>query len=565
MHWVNWVVIVAYLAYVVGDGLRRARGVTDIEGYFLANRAMPWWAVGLTVMATQLSAITLIGTTGQGAQDGMRFIQFYFGLPVALVILGVTIVPFLHRAKVYTAYEFLERRFGPGTRSLTAFLFLCSRGLACGTVISAPAVVMSAVLGWPMLWSVAIIGLPTVLYVVIGGAQAVTWADVKQMFVIIAGLIAVIVVLLTKIPVSPNAALEIAGAAGRMRVFDFSFTLTETYTFWSGIIGGTFLMLSYFGTDQSQVQRYLTAKTVDEARSSHLMSAYWKIPLQALILLVGVLVFVYYLFVAPPLFWNPTHARAVQTADSSGYVQLEREASAAWVLRANMATELARGSSGEPAADALARAQFKTADSAYNALRADGLARAAAATGLPARDANYIIPQFVLTQLPIGLTGLFIAAVLAAAMSTIAGELSALSTSTVVDFYRRWYKREESDAHYLKVSRVATALWGLAACVVAIYAASLGSLIEVVNRFGSFFYGSILGVFILAMIARANATGAFSGLVIGMLTVGAVSFGAPSVSFLWHNVIGAVAVVLSGLAISEFTRGSARPSVSPNT
>jgi len=565
MHWVNWVVIVVYLAYVVGDGLRRARGVTDIEGYFLANRAMPWWAVGLTVMATQLSAITLIGTTGQGAQDGMRFIQFYFGLPVALVILGVTIVPFLHRAKVYTAYEFLERRFGPGTRSLTAFLFLCSRGLACGTVISAPAVVMSAVLGWPMLWSVAIIGLPTVLYVVIGGAQAVTWADVKQMFVIIAGLIAVIVVLLTKIPVSPDAALEIAGAAGRMRVFDFSFTLTETYTFWSGIIGGTFLMLSYFGTDQSQVQRYLTAKSVDEARSSHLMSAYWKIPLQALILLVGVLVFVYYLFVAPPLFWNPTHARAVQAADPSGYVQLEREANAAWVLRANKATELAGGPSGEPAADALVRAQFRTADSAYNALRADGLAKAAAATGLPARDANYIIPQFVLTQLPIGLTGLFIAAVLAAAMSTIAGELSALSTSTVVDFYRRWYKREESDAHYLKVSRAATALWGLAACVVAIYAASLGSLIEVVNRFGSFFYGSILGVFILAMTARANATGAFSGLVIGMLSVGAVSFGAPSVSFLWHNVIGAVAVVVSGLAISEFTRGSTPPSVSPKT
>ncbi len=565
MHWVNWVVIIAYLAYVVGDGLRRARGVTDIEGYFLANRAMPWWAVGLTVMATQLSAITLIGTTGQGAQDGMRFIQFYFGLPVALVILGVTIVPFLHKAKVYTAYEFLERRFGPGTRSLTAFLFLCSRGLACGTVISAPAVVMSAVLGWPMLWSVAIIGLPTVLYVVIGGAQAVTWADVKQMFVIIAGLIAVIVVLLTKIPVSPDAALEIAGAAGRMRVFDFSFTLTETYTFWSGIIGGTFLMLSYFGTDQSQVQRYLTAKSVDEARSSHLMSAYWKIPLQALILLVGVLVFVYYLFVAPPLFWNPTHARAVQAADPNGYVQLEREANAAWVLRANMATELARGSSGVPETDALARAQFKTADSAYNALRSDGLAKAAAATGLPARDANYIIPQFVLTQLPIGLTGLFIAAVLAAAMSTIAGELSALSTSTVVDFYRRWYKREESDTHYLKVSRVATALWGLAACVVAIYAASLGSLIEVVNRFGSFFYGSILGVFILAMIARANATGAFSGLVIGMLTVGAVSFGAPSVSFLWHNVIGAVAVVVSGLAISAFTRGSTPSPVSPTT
>mgnify|MGYP003333742267 CR=1 FL=1 len=267
MHWINWVVVVGYLGYVVSDSIRRARGLKTIEGYFLANRSLPWWAVGLTVMATQLSAITMIGTTGQGATDGMRFVQFYFGLPVAMVILGVTIVPFLHRANVFTAYEFLERRFGARTRSLTAFLFLCSRGLSCGTIISAPAVVFSAIFGWPMLWSVALIGLPTVLYVVIGGVQAVTWADVKQMFVIVAALIAIVIVLLVKIPVGPDAALTIAGAAGRLRVFDFTPTLTQQYTFWSGIVGGTFLMLSYFGTDQSQVQRYLTAKSVDEARS----------------------------------------------------------------------------------------------------------------------------------------------------------------------------------------------------------------------------------------------------------------------------------------------------------
>ena len=342
MHWVNWLVVVVYIVYIVADGIKRSKGTDTMEGYFLANRNIPWWAVGLTVMATQLSAITLIGTTGQGATDGMRFVQFYFGLPVAMVILGVTIVPYLHRAKVYTAYEFLENRFGPATRTLTSFLFLCSRGLACGTIISAPGVVFSAIFGWPMVWSVAIIGLPTVLYVVIGGVQAVTWADVKQMFVIIAALVAVVIVLLIQIPVSPDAALTVAGAAGRLKVFDFSFNLTDTYTFWSGVIGGTFLMLSYFGTDQSQVQRYLTAKTVDEARSSHLMSAYWKIPLQALILLVGVLVFVYYLFVAPPLYWNPTHARAVQAADPGAYVQLEREANAAWVLRNTLATEVAR-------------------------------------------------------------------------------------------------------------------------------------------------------------------------------------------------------------------------------
>lgn len=562
MHWINWLVVIVYLVYIVTDGIRRARGTNTVEGYFLANRSLPWWAVGLSVMATQLSAVTLIGTTGQGASDGMRFVQFYFGLPVAMVILGVTIVPYLHGAKVFTAYEFLEQRFGPTTRSLTAFLFLCSRGLSCGVVIAAPAVVFSAIFGWPMLWSVALIGIPTVLYVVIGGVQAVTWADVKQMYVIVASLVAVVIVLLVKIPVNPDTALTIAGAAGRLKVFDFSFSLTQTYTFWSGVIGGTFLMLSYFGTDQSQVQRYLTAKSVDEARSSHLMSAFWKIPLQALILLVGVLVFVYYLFVAPPLFWNPAHARAVQAADPNAYVQLEREANAAWVLRGNLATEIGNTPRGEAS---VARAQFKTADSAYNAVRATALEQAAKATGGAVRDVNYIIPRFVLGDLPLGLAGLFIAAVLAAAMSSVAGELSALATCTVIDFYRRWVKPDGTDAHFLNVSRVATAAWGFVACVVAIYAASLGSLIEVVNKFGSFFYGSILGVFILAMIPRARAAGAFFGMIISMVAVGYVSFSYPAVSFLWYNVVAVVTAVVSGLAISEIARGFGRMSAPPRT
>lgn len=557
MHWINWAVVIGYLTYVVGDSIRRARGLTTIEGYFLANRSLPWWAVGLTVMATQLSAITMIGTTGQGAVDGMKFVQFYFGLPVAMVILGVTIVPYLHKAKVYTAYEFLEGRFGPRTRSLTALLFLCSRGLSCGTIIAAPAVVFSAIFGWPMIYSVALIGIPTVLYVVIGGVQAVTWADVKQMFVIVTALIAVVIVLLVKIPVSPDAALTVAGAAGRLQVFDFSFDLTKTYTFWSGIIGGTFLMLSYFGTDQSQVQRYLTARSVDEARSSHLMSAFWKIPLQALILLVGVLVFVYYLFVTPPMMWNPAHARAVQAADLSGFVQLEREANAAWNLRARLANEVARTPRGDAAT---VRANFRTADSAYGAIRTDALKKAQQVIGSSTRDVNYIIPQFVLNELPIELAGLFIAAVIAAAMSAVAGELSSLSTSTVIDFYRRWVKPEASDSHYLAVSRGATAAWGLVACVVAIYAASLGSLIEVVNKFGSFFYGSILGVFILAMIPRSRAAGAFFGMIISLVAVGFVSWSYPTVSFLWYNVVAVVTAVGSGLAISAFSRDVHRPS-----
>jgi SSS family transporter len=553
MHWLNWLIVGAYLTYIVIDGIRRSKGTQKLEGYFLGNRSLPWWVVGLSVMATQLSAITMIGTTGQGATDGMRFIQFYFGLPVALMILGVTIVPLLYRAKVYTAYEFLERRFDARTRSLTSVLFLVSRGLSCGVIIAAPAVVFSAIFGWNLAWSVALIGVPTVIYTMIGGVQAVAWTDVKQMVLVVGALVAIVVVLLVRIPVSPNDALRLAGAAGRTRIFDFSWNPKETYTFWSGILGGTFLMLSYFGTDQSQVQRYLTAKSVDEARSSHLISAYWKIPLQALVLLVGVLVFVYYLFVAPPLYWNPAQGAAVQRANPTAYLQMEREYSAAWITRQGVARVLV-----EPGGDdASVRNRFREAEKELERVHTDALAEAEKATGAPAKDVNYIIPRFVLAELPIGLTGLFIAAVIAAAMSAVAGELASLSSTTVIDLYRRWIRPEADDAHYLVVSRAATGAWGLFACVVATFAATLGSLIEVVNRFGSFFYGSILGVFLLAMIPRSRATGAFFGLIAGMVAVGAVSYRVPEVSFLWYNVIGAVTVVGVGMVLST-SRWAAR-------
>lgn len=555
MHWINWTIVGVYLAWVVSDGLRRSRGAKDIEAYFLANRSLPWWAVGLSVMATQLSAVTLIGTTGQGASDGLRFVQFYFGLPIAMVILGVTIVPFLHGAKVYTAYEFLERRFDAKTRSLTSFLFLLSRGMSCGTIIAAPSVVISAIFGWSLPASVALIGIPTILYTVIGGVQAVTWADVKQMVVIVGALVAIVVVLVVQMPVPMDDALRLAGAAGRLKVFDFSFTLTETYTFWSGILGGTFLMLSYFGTDQSQVQRYLTAKSVDEARSSLLMSAYWKIPLQALVLLVGVLIFLFYLFKPAPLFYNPVHEQQVRATAPMVHADLQSRYALAIADRETVArAAVTLRERGSAAVNEAALAQFRLREDAVAAIRTEALAEAARATGAPARDVNYIIPRFVLDQLPLGLAGLFLAAVLAAAMSSIAAELNSLSTATVVDFYKRWFRREGSDAHYLNVSKGATALWGVFACVVALYAATLGSLIEVVNRFGSFFYGSILGVFLLAMTKRARGTGAFVGLFAGMGAVAAVWYWAPQISFLWHNVVGAVVVVAVGLLLSSATR-----------
>ena len=575
MHPVNWIIVFGYLAYVLVDGIRRSKGTKEIEGYFLASRTLPWWAVGLSVMATQLSAVTMIGTTGQGATDGLRFVQFYFGLPLAMVILGVTLVPFLRGAGVYTAYEYLERRFGAPTRVATALLFLISRGMSCGVIIAAPAVVFSAVFGWPLAWCVALIGIPTVAYTMLGGIQAVTWADVKQMVLIVIALLAVIVVLLVQMPVSPGEALHIAGATGRLKVFDFSFNLSETYTFWSGLIGGTFLMLSYFGTDQSQVQRYLAAKSVGAARTSLLMSAYWKIPLQALVLLVGVMVFVYYQFQAPPLLYNPAHENAVVEARGAEYEALQERYGEALVEREDAArraaglsapaagpsgadgaaaapqaapTPVALDATGQNAARRAAMDEFLAREASVQEIRTEALSMAEQVTGQPSRDVNYIIPRFVLGELPIGLAGLFIAAIIAAAMSSISSELNSLSTTSIIDFYRRWFRPEASDAHYLKVSKWATAFWGVFACIVAVYAVSLGSLIEVVNRFGSFFYGSILGVFLLAMVPRARGMGALVGLILGMVVVGLVEW-RTEVAYLWLNVIGAGTVVGVGVVL----------------
>ena len=563
MHWINWLVVATYLLVVVVDGLRRTRGTKNIDGYFLANRNLPWWAVGLSVMATQLSAVTLIGTTGQGATDGLKFVQFYFGLPIAMVILGVTLVPFLHGAKVFTAYEYLERRFDAKTRSLTSFLFLLSRGMSCGTIIAAPAVVFSAIFGWNLLWSVALFGVPTVVYTVLGGVQAVAWADVKQMVVVVAALSMMVIVLVVQMPVPMDDALRIAGAAGRLQVFDFSFDITKTYTFWSGILGGTFLMLSYFGTDQSQVQRYLAARSVDEARSSLLISAYWKIPLQALVLLVGVLVFLFFLFQPAPLLYNPSNERDVRAAEPATYSALETRYATVIATRQTAARAASAAQhSGDAAAAASALVAFRERDADVATIRKEALAVAERVTGKPSRDVNYIIPRFVLDHLPLGLAGLFLAAVIGAAMSAVAAELNSLSTVSIIDFYRRWFKPEGSDAHYLFASKAATAIWGLFACVVATKAATLGSLIEVVNRFGSFFYGSILGVFLLAMIPRATALGAFSGLIAGMTVVGAVSYNAPTVAFLWYNVIGAVTVLVVGAMLSVL-RPSTRAKSSP--
>jgi SSS family transporter len=569
MRLLDWLVVAAYLIWIVVDGLRRTKAAKEVEGYFLANRSLPWWAVGLSVMATQLSAITLVGTTGQAYADGMRFVQFYFGLPIAMVILSMTLVPFFYRSGVYTAYEYLERRFDTKTRTAASVLFLCGRSMSTGAIISAPAVILSIIFQWNLTLTILAIGGPTVLYTMFGGVQAVTWTDVKQMAIVVGGLLCAVIALMLGLPdeVSVGKALHIAGAAGRVNTIDFHFDPRQTYTFWSGLIGGLFLHLSYFGCDQSQVQRYLTAKSLNQARHSLLLSAFVKIPLQVLVLLVGVFLFLFYVFHRPPILFNTEHAPEIaRSAMAEDYRRLETDFDAAFEERRRAAIAMAGATDAERAA---ARDRFRAATTQLKDIRQRAAAIVSDVTGVagyrdvtgdtPKPDVNYVFPTFVTTKLPQGLVGLIIAAIFAAAMSATAGELSATASATIIDLYRRLLRPGESDAHYLRAARLATAFWGTVACIVAHFAVQLGSLIEVVNRFGSIFYGSLLGVFVLALgFRRANGTGAFVGLLAGMSAVVVFAFHprTRSISYLWHNPIGVVVVVVVGMTVSLMTRSS---------
>jgi len=551
MHPVDWSIVIVYLAYVIWHGLKLSRGTTDTEGFFLAGRSIPWWAVGLSVMATQMSAITLIGTTGQAYEDGLRFIQFYFGLPLAMIILCVTAVPLFYRARVFTAYEYLEQRFDAKTRTLTSFFFLLSRGLGVGVIIAAPAVVLSIVLGWNELVTIFVIGLSTTLYTMLGGVQSVTWTDVKQMVIILAGLSLCVFVIITNLPagVSFSDAMNVAGAAGKLQTIDFSFDLNERYTIWSGMIAALFLFLSYFGCDQSQVQRYLTARSVDEGRISLLMSAFLKIPMQFLFLLVGILVFVFYLFSLPPMIFTEevvTRAAAVQPieherlqGDVADAHQLRHLAALRFIDEQNTTERIT------------ARAGYIAANEAYQDKRREATEFVRQTNGDSSfSDVNYVFPVFVIENMPRGLVGLIVAAILAAAMSSVAAELNALATASTMDFYRRHINVNSSEKQLLRFGRLSTLVWGVFACIVATFATNLGSLIEVVNTFGSFFYGSLLGVFVLAFaVPRAKSAGAFYGLLFGIGSVWIAS-STTDIAFLWFNVVGCLVTVAAGYLIS---------------
>ena len=552
MHLVDWIVVAAYFAWILTDGIRRSNRTNEVEGYFLANRSLPWWAVGLSVMATQLSAITLVGTTGRGFGEGMSVIQLYFGLPLAMIILSVTVVPFFYRARVYTAYEYLERRFDSRTRTLTSLLFLASRGMSVGVTLYAPSLVLSVILGWSEPATILMMGGSTILYVAYGGNKSVIWTDVVQMAIIWVGIFLCFGVAVAQLPsgFGLRDALALAQSTGRLRIMDTSTSLSAPYTVWSGLIGGLFLMLSYFGCDQSQVQRYLSGSSLTQSRLSLLFNAFLKVPMQFLILLTGVLVFVFYHFHPAPMLWNPVELRKLE--------QHADPAELAGVRQRYAAAEAQRSATAE----AWRASRSEATEAAYHAARAEMDAARGQAVKMVERinggarynDTNYIFPSYILAHLPRGLAGLVIAVIFAAAMSTLSGEFNSLATATMVDFYKRFLSPGGTEARDLLVSRLLTAFWGGFACLVALRAGQLGSAIEVVNRFGSYFYGSILGVFLLAVLTpRAGARGAFYGLMIGMAAVFAVSR-YTAVHFLWYNVVGAVSVFASGLAITAASR-----------
>ena len=560
MRTLDWAVLIFSLVVIVGYGLHKSRGKQTIRDYILAGKSMPWWAMGLSIMATQASAITFIGTTGQGYVDGMRFVQFYFGLPLAMVILSATVVPFFHRARVVTAYEFLEQRFDSKTRVAAAVVFLIQRGLGVGLALYAPAVVLSVIFGWSERITVLIMAGIVLSYAVPGGVKAVTWTDVQQMMLIFFGVIVAFLTALYLMPseVSFGDALYLAGVSGKLNAVDLSFDLQNRYNLWSGLIGGMFLALSYFGCDQSQVQRFLTGKSIAHSRLSLLFNGIVKVPLQFFILLTGAMVFTFFLFEKPPMLFNRTEAAKIEQG-AAAQPQAEYQAALEKYDRAHeerrqIAHQMIATRHNPPAgAVAINPSQLTAANRAVNEARREGIeALQKVSPGTAYDDTNYIFLTFVTRYFPVGLVGLVIAAIFAAAMSTISAELNALASTTVMDIYRRFIRRDAEDRHYVRAAKTATVFWGIYAGIFAFFGGRLGSLIEAVNMVGSLFYGSLLGVFVLAFgFRRATGTGTFIGLIAGEIAV-LLTSRLTEISYLWYNVVGCVVVVVIGSIVSEF-------------
>jgi len=545
----DWIVFTCAIAYVVLWGVWKARGRKSLRTFAVAEHSVPWYGVGLSIMATQASAVTFISTTGQGYVDGMRFVQFYFGLPIAMLILSYTAVPLFRAANVMTAYEYLERRFDSRVRALISGIFLLQRGLALGITLYAPAVVLTIMLGWPDWITTLIMGGLAVAYTTKGGAKAIAWSDLQQMLVMTFGLAAALICAVWLLPahVSFRGALDLAAMAGRLNVVTTKFDWNDRYNLWSGLIGGTFLALAYFGTDQSQVQRYLCGQTVQQSRRGLMLNAAAKIPMQLCILFIGALVFVFYVYERPPLMFQQVDRARIEAPElAARYAPIKDRYDRAVTSRREAADRvLASGSAREAAKQDFARAQHD-----LDAARKDAAALAASHGGSGASDTNYIFLTFVTQHLPRGIVGLILAVVIGATMTAISAEMGSLATVTVLDVYKRHIRPAASDHHYLTASRIATVFWGVYAFACAQLVKGLGSLVEVVNVLGSLFYGGMLGVFVLAFfVKRTTARAAFWAVLCGEAVIFACYY-FTSIAFLWYNVVGCVVVVLCGLLFS---------------
>jgi SSS family transporter len=552
MSLIDWIVLLLTLLGIAVYGIYKSRGTKNIEGYLLADRKLPWYHVGFSVMATQASAITFLSAPGQAFSDGMRFVQFYFGLPLAMVVLCITFIPAFHKLNVYTAYEYLEKRFDLKTRSLTAFLFLLQRGLSTGITIYAPAIVLSTILKIDITYTTVLMGGIVILYTISGGTRAVSFTQLFQMAVIFSGLIVAAIMVVYKLPyeVSFSDSLHIAGSLGKMNLIETTFDWNNRYNIWSGIIGGFFLQLSYFGTDQSQVGRYLTGSSVTQSRLGLVMNGLIKIPMQFFILMIGILVFTFYQYHEPPIFFNPVETSKIEQSEyNTDFQKIKNDYS---ILHQE---KLASLNGFVKALHNDDQAQITTAKINLNRAEQKLQACRKGATDLMLKhnpkadvnDSNYVFLTFVMNFLPVGMIGLIIAIIFLASMGSTASGLNSLAGTFIVDFYKRIIKKDNQEINYLKASRWATALWGAFCIVVALYASRLGNLIEAVNILGSLFYGTILGIFLVAFyVKHVQSQAVFIAACIAEVFI-IIAWQMDLTAFLWLNVLGCLLVV--GIAI----------------
>ncbi|MDX2302139.1 MAG: sodium:solute symporter [Microscillaceae bacterium] len=566
MELLDWLVLIGTTLFITLYGIRERQVNTSMESYLKADNTLPWYTISLSVIATQASAITFLSAPGQAYVDGMRFVLFYLGLPLAMIFICIVIIPAFYRLNVITAYEFLESRFDLKTRLLTAFFFLVQRGLAAGISIAAPSIVLSVILGWNIYWVNLLVGGIVIFYTVTGGSQAVSQTQKLQMITILSGMAIAGYLVVAGLPaqVSFSDAMWIAGKTDKLNTMDFTFDLDNRYNFWSGIIGGFFLQLAYFGTDQSQVGRYLGGSHVSQSRLGLLFNGIFKIPMQFSILFIGAMLFVFYQFEQPPLFFNePEIAKIKQSEYAAQYQGLEQEHEQIFKEKKQLAFNLIQAIRGKNEQSILtAETAFKNKEKEFKQVKENAIALLKKYdVKANTNDANYIFLTFVTQYLPAGLVGLLITVILAASMSTTSSELNALASTTMVDFYKRIIYPNGHKAHYLWMSQLMTVVWGAVALVFAQLASQLGTLIEAVNILGSLFYGTILGIFLLAFFFKSvNGKAAFWGAICGEIVVILIYFKlfGFTVAYLWLNMIGCVVVIVCGLLLGLVFRALAR-------